>query len=567
MSVPEEQMMAAMAQEAPPVSNQPELVGGVPPEQLPPEVTVADDVPRDVPENSFVLSGAAVEEAGLSDVADMLTKAIKRARELGIDIDKKFDNNSDEDIVKLLVSRGEVLIPEPFVRVIGLDRLKKMNARGEKEVSKRLEEAQQQEQAPQQGVPLPQEQLIAQEGVQEPPVRAMATGGETGETERKGLGYAMMNPIDTYKIATDIRDYAIEETNNLRKSYGTKALAIDNELDTHRHLLGSFILHKEFSDLVAGGILTYNEATGAIGDYAAQLLDPKAATAEASREMDYHNNNVAKLLLSRVPPNKLQQMDRKAASYYVRAYMDEIKAAMQDGSIEAIDPAMIPMFAPAGSESQGFVEPEVDTTSVYIRGPDNNWMENPNHPGNKARMERQNMNTGGVAQDELLRQFAMPPKEAPSGDPRGESRSITQGMLEKGIIGDAVITPRDGLPPSMPMEIERMEPSEGGVVKPEHRNLPKVLTGEQFLQMKKQVVGYISNNEVSDEELNNMLSMVRGMTSDEEFMRALEIERGDEIVGDTPIMSQFPQNHFYDEEDSRRIQDYNDRRDEVIESI
>ena len=76
--------------------------------------------------------------------------AIKRARALGVDIGKEFDNNSDEDLVKLLVSRGEIIVPEPLAKVIGLDRLNKINARGEKDTSKRLEEAQQQEQAPQQ---------------------------------------------------------------------------------------------------------------------------------------------------------------------------------------------------------------------------------------------------------------------------------------------------------------------------------------------------------------------------------------------------------------------------------
>ena len=61
MSVPEEQMMAAMPQEAPPVSNEPELVGGVPAEQLPEETTVADNVPRDVEEVAFVINAPAAE--------------------------------------------------------------------------------------------------------------------------------------------------------------------------------------------------------------------------------------------------------------------------------------------------------------------------------------------------------------------------------------------------------------------------------------------------------------------------------------------------------------------------
>lgn len=560
-------MAQMMGPEQAPVVTQPELVGGVPPEQLPPEVTVADDVPRDVPENSFILNAAAVDEAGISDVADMLTNAIKRARELGIDIDKKFDNTSEEDLVKLLVSRGEVLIPEPYARIIGFDKLKKMNARGERETAKKLEEAQQQEQVPQQGAPLPQEQIIQQEAAQEPSgIQMMAQGGEA-EDNRAGFGSAILSPVDTYQGMRAIEDFAVEATERYRQAKGTKAFAVDNILDAFRHFTGSMLLYRDYSDALAGTALTVNEILGAPGDYIAGAIDPNAATGGASREMDYHNNAVAKLHASKIPTAKFAQMSNRAVEEYARRYFDEIEAMYADGSIDSVDPRLVPMFSPAGNEGYQPMTPEVDTKSLYIKGPDNNWMENPNHPDVKARMERKNMNTGGVARDELRSQFAMPPKEAPSGDPRGESRSITQGMLEKGIIGDAVITPRDSLPPSMPMEIERMEPSTGGIVKPEHRDLPKILTGEQFLQMKKQVVGYISNNEVSKEELDNMLSMVRGMTSDEEFMRAIEIERGDPIVGDTPIMGQYPQNQFYDEEDARRIQDYNDRRDEVIESI
>ena len=570
MSVPEEQMMAAMAQEAPPVSNEPELVGGVSPDQLPPETTVADDVPRDTKEGGFVLNAPAVEFAGLNDVADMLLNAMKKARQLGIDKPAEGDSISDEEIVNLLVSRGEILIPEHLARIIGYDTLNKMNARGEREVARRQEIAAQeqpQEQAPTPGMDMQMEQLVAQQSQSnEPPVQAMAEGGQV---EQKGWIDAFLNPLDTYGDVTSIRDFAEEETQNLRKAYGTKAIAVDNELDSFRHILGSAILYKNYSENLASGMLIANEVKGSPGDYIASALDSQASSASKSRAMDYHNNDVAKFLVSQIPTNKLAQMDNKAMSYYVREYMKEVREAMQDGSIEAIDPKLVPMFSPEGNTGYTFLEeaePAVDTKSLYIKGPDKNWMENPNHPEVKARGQRKGRAEGTKSYDGE-KNFLMPRKEAPSGDPRGESRSITQGMLEKGIIGDVDITPKDSPPPSRPMEIERMEPSTGGIVKPEHRDLPKILSGEQFLQMKKQVVGYISNNEVSKEELDNMLSMMRGMTSDEEFMRSIEIERGDPTVGDTPIMGQYPQNHFYDEEDTDRILDYNDRRDEVIESI
>jgi hypothetical protein len=275
--------------------------------------------------------------------------------------------------------------------------------------------------------------------------------------------------------------------------------------------------------------------------------------------------------------DKLMQMDDNAMKFYVDAYFKEVRTAMQDGSIEAIDPRMVPMFSPAGNENYEQLQPEVDTKSLYLKGPDGNWMENPNHPDVKARQERQGRAEGTksydgekVYKDDM--QFAMPrKKDVPSGDPRGESRSITQYMLDKGLLGDADITPRDTRPMyDRGMVIERMETPDMGAmspVKPEHQDLPKVLSGEQYLQMKQRLQQEIKLKNLKPEEINNSISMLRGMTSDEEYMRAIEIERGDAIVGDTPIMSQYPQNHFYDEEDRSRISDYNARRDETFDSI
>ena len=130
MSVPQEQMMAAMAQEAPPVSNEPELVGGVPSEQLPEETTVADDVPRDVEEGAFVINAPAAEYMGYNDLAEMLLGAMKKARELGIDKEESGATLSDEEIVNLLVSKGEVIVPAHLAKIIGYDTLNKINARG-----------------------------------------------------------------------------------------------------------------------------------------------------------------------------------------------------------------------------------------------------------------------------------------------------------------------------------------------------------------------------------------------------------------------------------------------------
>ena len=47
--------------------------------------------------------------------------------------------------VDIMISRGEVVVPPEIAKVIGYDRLEKINNRGKKEVSRRQEESQQQE--------------------------------------------------------------------------------------------------------------------------------------------------------------------------------------------------------------------------------------------------------------------------------------------------------------------------------------------------------------------------------------------------------------------------------------
>jgi hypothetical protein len=101
---------------------------------------VADDVPTK--SDGFVINAAAVEHAGLKDIYNMIKDAIEYLNENGIDIDTTEIPVSAEDI---LVSNGEVVIPNVIARVIGYDKLEKINNRGKKETEEKLA---QQEEAP-----------------------------------------------------------------------------------------------------------------------------------------------------------------------------------------------------------------------------------------------------------------------------------------------------------------------------------------------------------------------------------------------------------------------------------
>jgi hypothetical protein len=111
-----------------------------PPEQVSEAESVADDKPVDVPEGTFVLNAPAVEFMGSADVKQMILDATKEAERQGIDITQNDPKISRENLVSLVVSKGEVLIQPELANIIGYDRLEKINNRGKKEVERRIAE-------------------------------------------------------------------------------------------------------------------------------------------------------------------------------------------------------------------------------------------------------------------------------------------------------------------------------------------------------------------------------------------------------------------------------------------
>jgi hypothetical protein len=111
------------------------------PEQVPEGATVADDVPLDVEDGTFVINAPAVEFAGSDDIKKMIMEAIDEAKGRGLDISFDGGKIPEEEAVSLLVSRGEVIVPPILAKIIGYDRLEKINNRGKKEVQKRASES------------------------------------------------------------------------------------------------------------------------------------------------------------------------------------------------------------------------------------------------------------------------------------------------------------------------------------------------------------------------------------------------------------------------------------------
>ena len=130
---------------------QPQLVGGVMPQNIPESETVADDVPAKLKPNSFVVNGAATEEiilnpesinvAGVQDIRKMILDAYSFSRERGMQTGQ-VDRGLYEKSVDVALSKGELVIPPDLVNIIGKDRLTKINNRGKREVRRRAKAAQ-----------------------------------------------------------------------------------------------------------------------------------------------------------------------------------------------------------------------------------------------------------------------------------------------------------------------------------------------------------------------------------------------------------------------------------------
>jgi len=114
-------------------AQRPEFVGG---NETPTDrQSIADDKPREVAEGSFVINAAAVDFAGRDDIEKMVREAYAKAGDLG--------QTGVSQEVDIAVSEGEVIIPPHIAKIIGYDRLNKINNRGKKEISRRQAEREQ----------------------------------------------------------------------------------------------------------------------------------------------------------------------------------------------------------------------------------------------------------------------------------------------------------------------------------------------------------------------------------------------------------------------------------------
>lgn len=288
------QMSTLMAQEgmrvpgeAPPqeAANGPAsgVIGG---ENATPAETVADDIPMDVPEGSFIINAAAAEVAGYGDIKTMIMDAIGVARRLGVEISTGDEKVGDEEAVDLLVSKGEVYIEPTLAKIIGYDVLEKINNRGKREVARRQKEAEaKQQQEPQQAPQVPKEvvqeapQMTKDGGFVE---KKFADGGQTRqEFEKKRRGVAEILGVDDEATRAE----------ELSRSTSSEMKFDDNDAseDTLRHiLLGGLISPANQKTLIDKGL-------GFIAGIGADALEkenmnPFGKFVNRESEIDANNN-------------------------------------------------------------------------------------------------------------------------------------------------------------------------------------------------------------------------------------------------------------------------------------
>lgn len=115
------------------------FVDGVPPSQATDAQEVADDKPTQLPEGAFVLNASSVEFAGEQDISKMLFDAHEEAIRRGA-VSQGTSGEATRKMIDVAVSRGEVVVAPYMVKIIGLDRLEKINKRGIRDTERKIEE-------------------------------------------------------------------------------------------------------------------------------------------------------------------------------------------------------------------------------------------------------------------------------------------------------------------------------------------------------------------------------------------------------------------------------------------
>ena len=189
----------------------------------------------------------------------------------GVDKSPTATTIPSKEQVDIMISRGEVIVPPEIAKIIGYDRLEKINNRGKKEVARRQEESQKEEK--------PQAKTVAkggfigmQEGGNIKDVIATADYSEGGIDAFTASLLAMTGHLKN-----------VEQGLGEGFKYGKKS----REGDTLRHILTSGYISED----------------GLFNNFMSDLFDRREKIGNMSEEdkIDLNNNKFGRLLRQKYP--------------------------------------------------------------------------------------------------------------------------------------------------------------------------------------------------------------------------------------------------------------------------
>ena len=272
------------------------------PENVPEQKTVAADVPMDVPEGTFVLSASAAEHMGSKDVENMLNEAKDVLKKAGVDISSIEATMTKE--VPLAVSVGEVIIPPVLAKIIGYDRLEKINNRGKAEVERRQQN---------QSSPIDQQMqqvAYAAEGID---TRGMIDLEDVvNYRDFKNPQSSFMNMIEVTGAGATGNLEAMEKAFSYSRKWNQRTKSGDEYEDSFRHTLvgglygdvGSFYADaKENFHKYAEAYpkIGYEKAKGMLGGQTNQEQIDIARSIIAESDVDLNNNAFGRELRKQIP--------------------------------------------------------------------------------------------------------------------------------------------------------------------------------------------------------------------------------------------------------------------------
>lgn len=428
----DQQMQGAMA---PPSSGDgPVGFVGDRPENLSEAQTVADDVPLDVEEGTFILNAAAVEFAGSEDIKSMILSAIYEARTQGVDISGDENKIERERAVSLLVSEGEVVIPPLLAKIIGYDKLNKINNRGKPEVEKRVEENGQS----------PEAEALDEQPANPAEGAAMSEGGFTGVLDTvASFGAGLVGLGDAYEIKQEAGMYAKQAAERENTN------ALENKFDAIRHIGGTMALYNKYPEIVASSLLTVNEFLGEGG---------------ASQQMDETNNAVALELYKTIPSDKRSKMSTSDFMAYAETFVNQYEQDVEAGR-------EVPKERQPTLSSRPQQQKVKKKVQLYIIGPEGTWVPNPQHPDYEKMTKK--MAPGG---------FVSSQGRGSTGENR--AGSYTQASLSTEYQGDGfVVKPRV----NYDERTSTQEYPDGVIVNEKGKSIGFAMDGQMFLSDDKSI--------------------------------------------------------------------------------